>query len=456
MAFVVALNQFRPLIGEHGLTPVPRFVARVGFRRSPSLFAWHYSDRFFALCCWLGIALSAAALVGVTDRLPLAGWMAAWFLLWALYLSIVNVGQTWYSFGWETLLLETGFLAIFLGPAHVAPPVLVLWALRWLLFRLEFGAGLIKIRGDSCWRDLTCLDHHHETQPMPGPLSWYFHHLPAPLHRVEVLVNHVTQLVVVFGLLMPQPVATVAALFMIVTQAYLVVSGNFSWLNALTLVLALPVVDGRWLEAVLPVQAPSDLAAPAWHTWLVVALAAAVVVMSWWPVRNLLSKGQAMNASFSPLHLVNTYGAFGSVTRVRHEVVISGTDDPVLRDGTAWREYEFKGKPGDVRRRPPQVAPYHLRLDWLLWFVAISPGYGEPWLGRLLVKLLEGDRATLALLRSSPFPPEAPPVFVRAQVHRYRYTTPAERRASGAWWSRELVGDLVRPMSLRDAGLRTR
>ncbi|SDQ35574.1 lipase maturation factor family protein [Quadrisphaera sp. DSM 44207] len=456
VAFTVALTQFRPLLGERGLTPIPRFLARVPFRRSPSLFSWRYSDRLFAGVCWVGIALSALTLVGVPDRLPLAGWMLVWFALWALYLSIVNVGQTWYGFGWETLLLEAGFLAIFLGPAHVAPPVLVLWLLRWLLFRLEFGAGLIKMRGDRCWRDLTCLEHHHETQPMPGPLSWYFHHLPKPLHKVEVVVNHAMQLVLVFGLLLPQPVASVAALLVIITQGYLVVSGNFSWLNALTLVLAIPVLDGRWLDAVVPVDPPTDLSSPAWHQVLTIALTALVAVLSVGPVRNLLSKRQAMNASFEPLHLVNTYGAFGSITRVRHEVVLSGTDDPAPGPETVWREYEFKAKPGDVHRRPPQIAPYHLRLDWLMWFVAINPGYGDRWLVPLLVRLLEGDRATLKLLRSSPFPPQAPPRWVRASVYRYRYTTPAERRATGAWWTRRHVNDLVRPMSLESSPSRAR
>jgi hypothetical protein len=458
LAFVVALRQFRPLLGENGLTPIPRFVARVPFRRSPSLFSWRYSDRLFAAVCWGGIALSVTTLVGVTDALPLWAWMLVWLAKWALYLSIVNVGQVWYGFGWEMLLLEAGFLAVFLGPAHVAPPVLVLWLLRWLLFRLEFGAGLIKIRGDRCWRDLTCLDHHHETQPMPGPLSWYFHHLPKPLHKVEVLVNHATQLVLVFALFAPQPVASVAALVVIVTQAYLVISGNFSWLNALTLVLAIPVLGWGWLDAVVPVSAPppESLVAPAWHAALVIALTVVVAVLSWWPVRNMLSPGQKMNASFTPLHLVNTYGAFGSITRFRHEVVIEGTDDPDPGPDTVWREYEFRGKPGDVHRRPPQVAPYHLRLDWLMWFVGINPGYGDRWLVPLLGKLLEGDRATLRLLRSSPFPPEAPPASVRARLYRYRFTTPAERRETGAWWSRRYVADLVRPMSRRRSPGRVR
>jgi hypothetical protein len=175
---------------------------------------------------------------------------------------------------------------------------------------------------------------------------------------------------------------------------------------------------------------------------VVLAVAVAVVVLSWWPVRNMLSSGQRMNASFSPLHLVNTYGAFGSVTRVRREVVVEATDDPHPGPGSVWREYEFKGKPGDPRRRPPQVAPYHLRLDWMMWFVGIDPRYGGAWLVPFLRRLLEADPATLRLLRSAPFG-ASPPTAVRARLFRYRYTTPQERRESGAWWHRTVVGDLV-------------
>jgi hypothetical protein len=392
--------------------------------------------------------LSAAALGGLVERLPLWAWTVVWAVLWALYLSIVNVGQIWYGFGWESLLLEAGFLAIFLGPSSVAPPTLILWLLRWLLFRLEFGAGLIKLRGDPCWRDLTCLRYHHETQPMPNPLSWWFHHLGPRLHTVEALANHAMQLVVIWGIFAPQPGATVAALAVVVTQGYLVLSGNFAWLNWLTLVLATSAVDGRVWSRLFHLSSPAQRAAPAWHTWLVVAVAAGLLALSWRPAANLLSRRQRMNASFDPLHLVNTYGAFGSVTRRRYEPVVEGTDDPHPGPGTVWREYEFRGKPGDLHRRPRQFAPYHLRLDWLMWFVGIDPGYGGRWLPPFLRLLLQGDPATVRLLRRSPFPPDAPPAFVRVLLYRYRFTTREERRATGAWWSRSPAGVLVDPVSL--------
>jgi hypothetical protein len=398
------------------------------------------------------VALAAAALAGLPEQGPAWVSAAVWLALWALYLSVVNVGQTFYGFGWETLLLEAGFLAAFLGPAATAPPTLVLWLYRWLLFRVEFGAGLIKLRGDRCWRDLSCLDYHHETQPLPGPLSWFFHHLPRPLHRAEVLANHATQLVVPFGLFAPQPVARVAALVIVVTQAWLLVSGNFSWLNLITIVLACAALDDTLLRAVLPVGPPAILADPArWQQAAVVGLFALVAALSIRPAGNLVARRQLMNASFDPLRLVNTYGAFGAITRVRREVVLEGTDDPAPGPATVWREYQFKAKPGDPRRRPRQVAPYHLRLDWLLWFAAMSPPAAHPWLVTLVTRLLEHDKATLALLGPDPFP-DRPPALVRARLYRYRFTTPAERRQTGAWWSRDLVGEYLPPLRLGPRG----
>ncbi|MCP9995056.1 lipase maturation factor family protein [Streptomyces werraensis] len=441
VAFAAAALQFRALIGERGMLPVPRFVERVPARRSPSLFHLHYSDRFFAGCAWAGFAVAAALLAGADALVPLWAAMLLWLVPWALYLSIVNVGQTWYAFGWESLLLEVGFLGVFLGNDGVAPPVVVLFLLRWVLFRVEFGAGLIKMRGDECWRRLTCLDHHHETQPMPGPLSWFFHHLPKPLHRVETAANHVTQLAVPFLLFAPQPVASAAAALMIVTQLWLVLSGNFAWLNWITIVLALPAV--AWPSDVPPV---GD--APLWYVVVVLAVSALLLGLSHAPVRNMLSRRQVMNRSFDPLHLVNTYGAFGTVGRVRHEVVLEGTADEAPREDSDWREYEFKGKPGDPRRWPRQFAPYHLRLDWLMWFAALSPAYASPWFGRLVERLLENDPDTLRLLRRSPFPADAPPRHIRARLFRYRFTTWRELRETGACWERTYVREFLPPTRL--------
>lgn len=438
-AFLTAALQFRALTGERGMLPVPALLRRTDWRTAPGLFRLHYSDRFFALVAWTGCALALALLAGLDNRVPLGAAMVLWALPWALYLSIVQVGGVWYGFGWESLLLETGFLSVFLGNADTAPPVLVLWLLRWVLFRVEFGAGLIKIRGDACWRELTCLYFHHETQPMPGPLSWFFHRLPRPLHRVEAAANHVTQLLVPLLLFTPQPVAGAAAALMIVTQLWLVLSGNFAWLNWLTITLALPALD--WSRITGEHARPG---APVWYEVVVLAVTALVLVLSYRPARNLVSRRQVMNRSFDPLHLVNTYGAFGSISRVRLEVVVEGTEEHVPHSGTVWKEYGFRGKPGDPRRLPRQFAPYHLRLDWMMWFAALSPAYARPWFGPFVDRLLANDRDTLRLLRHNPFP-DAPPAHVRARVFRYRYTTWHELRATGRWWDRTFVRDFPHP-----------
>jgi hypothetical protein len=450
VAFLAAVRQIRPLLGADGLQPIARYVARVPFRSAPSLFHLRYSDRLVAAVGWTGLVVAAANLLGIPQRGPVALSMLAWLVLWVLYQSIVNVGQTFYGFGWESLLLEVGFLAVFLGDADARPAVVTMWLLRWLLFRLELGAGLIKLRGDPCWRDLTCLRYHHETQPMPNPLSWWFHHLPMPLHRIEVAANHATQLVVPWFLFAPEPLGTAAAVIVVVTQLWLMLSGNFSWLNFLTIALGLAAIDGSLLARVLPVDAPLHLSpVPVWFTVLSGALLVLVATLSWSPVRNMLSKRQRMNASFDNLHLVGSYGAFGSITKVRYEIIVEGTSDAFPSPASEWRAYELKAKPGDPHRRPPQVAPYHLRLDWLFWFAALSPGYAEGWFAPFLQRLLEGDRPTLKLLRHDPFP-DAPPTYVRARLFRYRFTTRAERRATGAWWERTFAGDFVRPVSLAD------
>jgi lipase maturation factor len=447
IAFLVTVNQFRPLLGERGLLPAPDFLTRVPFRRLPSLFHVRYSDRLLLVAAWSGVFLSVAVVIGLVDAAPLLVWMLVWFVMWVLYLSIVNIGQTFYAFGWESLLLEAGFFAIFLGPAWMAPPLLVVCMIRWLLFRVELGAGLIKIRADPCWRDLTCLDYHHETQPMPNPLSRFFHHLPKPMHRAEVLGNHFAQLVAPFGLALPQPGSDIAGVVIVLTQGWLVLSGNFSWLNAVTIVCAVAAFNNDALSAVLPVPVPLLTAPPLWFQAVLVALTVAVLALSYWPARNLVSRRQLMNFSFNPLHLLNAYGAFGSITRIRYEIAIEGTAAADLTQSVHWSEYEFKGKPGDPRRIPPQIAPYHLRLDWLMWFAAMSTPLDHPWFVPLLIKLLEDDRPTLKLLRRNPFP-HGPPTFIRARLYRYRFSTRRERRETGNWWIRDLVGDYLPPVRL--------
>ncbi|MET0975614.1 MAG: lipase maturation factor family protein [Leifsonia sp.] len=453
IAFVSSLNQFRALLGEHGLLPVPDFVPMLkrapGRHRGFSLFRWRYSDRLLAAVCWLGILLAASVVLG----LPQLGqpWVPVlvFLLIWLLYMSIVTVGQTFYGFGWEMLLLEAGFTVGFLGSNQVPPPTWMIFLVAWLVFRLEFGAGMIKIRGGSEWRDLTALYFHHETQPMPGPLSRQAHLLPRWMHRGEVLGNHFAQLIVPFLLFAPQPIASVAAAIVILTQLWLVITGNFAWLNWITIVLAFARISDPVAHAVLPFI-PEDWSAeaatsPSWWVAIVGLVSALLVVLSWWPLKNLFARRQLMNASFNRWQLVNAYGAFGTVTRQRVEVVIEASQDEDLI-AAEWHEYEFKGKPGDVRRIPRQWAPYHLRLDWLMWFLPLGTVH-EQWFYALLEKLLLADAATLRLLRLAPFGTD-PPRYIRVRTYVYRFSTRAELRESGDRWVRDPLSVVIGPVAL--------
>ena len=222
-------------------------------------------------------------------------------------------------------------------------------------------------------------------------------------------------------------------------------------LNLTTILLAISAFDDRALAHVLPLHPAPGVAFVGFDA-VVAVIVVLLLALSYRPARNLISREQIMNTSFDPLRLVNTYGAFGSVTRERNEVVLEATNDETITDDTLWREYEFRGKPGDPMRRPPQWAPYHLRLDWLMWFAGLSPGYASAWLLPLVTKLLENDRATLRLLRRNPFP-QKPPHAIRAVSYRYRFTTWRERRETGAWWVRTRLGEYFPPVTLRGSRL---
>jgi hypothetical protein len=456
VAFLAVVRQFKPLLGENGLLPVPVYLQHTTWRESPSLFRWHYSDRLLDIVAWTGLILSIFALAGLTEAGSLWLSIAAWLLLYILYLSITNVGQKFFGFGWESMLLEAGFFTAFLGPSHIQPTVIPIVILRWMLFRTELGAGLIKLRHDPCWRNLTCLYYHYETQPLPNPLSWYFHRIPAPMHRLSALVSHIIQVIVPFALFAPQPVASIAGALIIFHQLVLIVSGNYSWLNWLTVVLGLSAFDDRILSFAIPLHTPSLAARPLGFDVILYLLAAFTVALSIQPALNLISRSQLMNYNYNPFHLVGAYGAFGQVGRERYEIVIEGTSDRVITADTRWREYSFKAKPGDPKRTPPQVAPYHLRLDWLIWFLPFSvvvtgngirvPGYSR-WFFNFIHRLLTADLALLRLMGNNPFP-EHPPAFIRALFYQYRFTTPEEKRQTGEWWNRRLLGTYFPPMSL--------
>jgi hypothetical protein len=465
-AFLILVQQQDPLIGDGGILPAGRYLARieavVGSRADaisalPTLFWLDASDGARHAAAWAGFGLSLAVLLGATNAL-------LQLALWALYLSFVQVGQLFYGYGWETQLCETGFLAIFLcpvrsiGPFASAPPPLVIWLYRWLIARIMVGAGLIKLRGDSCWRDLTCLVYHYETQPVPNPLSWWLNAAPRWVHVAGTAFNHAVELGAPFLMLAGRIGCRIAGVAFIAFQLVLIASGNLSFLNWLTIVPAIACLDDGWLRHAIPARwrgtVETQLAGcvPSYSQRVAAALLTALVAaLSIAPVRNMLSPHQAMNRSFDPLHLVNTYGAFGSVGRERYEIVLEGTRDAEPGPNAHWEAYEFPCKPGDPQRRPCVISPYHYRIDWQLWFAAMSEIGDEPWLVRLVWKLLRGDADVKPLLARDPFP-DAPPRFVRAELWRYQFTRPGD--GSNAWWRRTWTREYLRPVSLDDPALR--
>src|SRR5947207_15707463 len=328
VAFLVAAKQLVPLIGENGLMPATHFLNMVqtelgsrsaGMLRVPTLFWFGISDDALSIFSWIGFALSLVVLGGYANAILLA-------VLWAMYMSIVHIGQIWYGYGWEIQLLETGFLSIFLCPLldgrpfpNSRPPILVFWLFRWLGFRIMVGAGLIKLRGDECWRDLTCMFYHYETQPIPSPISRYLHFAPHWFHRLETFWNHFVELVVPWFSFGPRTARHIAGALLVTFQIILIISGNLSFLNYLTIIPFLACFDDTFLRHVLPkslVKRAEEAAARSHpsrvNNGIAVALSILVAWLSVAPVLNLIGGRQLMNYSFDPLDLVNTYGAFGT------------------------------------------------------------------------------------------------------------------------------------------------
>jgi hypothetical protein len=466
VAFFSLSRQMDGLIGSHGLLPVARFLGIVreaagaaAIFRVPTLFWLASSDGVLHATCYAGLGLSLLALFGISNALVMGA-------LWLLYSSFVHVGQVFYGYGWELLTLEAGFLAIFLaapprfgGRAGAPPPVAIVWLLRWLTFRVMLGAGLIKLRGDPCWVHLTCLVDHYQTQPNPSPLSYYFHALPGRVNKLGVLFNHFAELVVPWGVLGPRRIRHAAGAVIIAFQGVLILSGNLSFLNWLTIVVATSCFDDSLLLGSLPrgarerfreriAAASRSSVQSAARRLTLRAVVGVVLTLSVFPVVNMISPDQRMNASFDPLRLVNTYGAFGSVEHERHEVVLEGTWDDPLSGEARWSEYEFPCKPGDPARRPCLVTPYHYRLDWQMWFAGLSSPEREPWVLKLVHELLRENPAVTALLARDPFVGR-PPRYVRALLYRYRFAV--DRRTG--WWERGLLGEYLRPLSLDDPEL---
>src|SRR5213595_1690484 len=465
IAFLVAAQQLVPLVGEHGLTPATHFLERIQAHfgssaaaalQLPSLFWFGISDHALIIFAWTGFALSLVVFACYANAIILIA-------LWAMYMSNIHIGQIWYGYGWETQLLETGFLSIFLCPLldgrpfpKCRPPLLVIWLFRWLGFRIMIGAGLIKLRGDQCWGDLTCLYYHYETQPIPSPISRYLHFAPHWFHKFGTAWNHFIELVVPWFSFDPRTARHIAGILLVSFQIVLIISGNLSFLNYVTIIPFLACFDDTFLRRFLPAslvrraeQAAQESEPSRINNTIAIALSILVIYLSIAPMLNLVSGRQLMNYSYDPLDLVNTYGAFGTVGRERPEIIFEGTDDALITGNTQWKEYEFKAKPGDPYRRPAIIAPYQCRIDWQIWFAAMASPAEYPWTLHFVWKLLHNDRGTLSLLADNPFP-NAPPHYIRARLYRYRFASVGEK----GWWRRELISEWLPALSTDNQELR--
>jgi hypothetical protein len=328
---------------------------------------------------------------------------------------------------------------------------------RWLIFRIMLGSGLIKFRGDKIWRNGTALYYYFETQPIPGPLTRWFHFLPHSLLKIGVWLNWLAELVAPWFVFWPRIARHIAGSVIVLFQVAIILSGNLSFLNWLTIVPALACFDDSFWSRLLPRALVRKAETAAEHaeesqpmktTAFIVAVI--VALLSIQPAVNILSSEQVMNTSFDPLDLVNTYGAFGSVGQERFNVVFEGTMDDTTGNKANWKPYIYKGLPVIPDKQPPQIAPYQLRLDWQMWFAAMSSADQYPWTYNLVWKLLHNDPGAIGLFAGNPFP-DKPPRFIRAVLYRYKFAKPDNPQ--GLWWTREPIGNWIPVLSLNDPQL---
>lgn len=457
------------LIGPGGILPFPSLLEAVGrrfgaeaYRLVPTLLWLKPTAGALSLLCGSGTLLSV---VVILDFAP----GPALFALWVLYLSLVDVGGDFLSFQWDMLLLETGFLAALWAPWRLRPngkdaePSRVwLWLLRFLLFRLMFESGCVKLMsGDSAWRELTALTYHYETQPLPTWLGWYAHLLPAWFHRACAAAMFAVELGAPWLIFLPRRPRLLAAGAFSSLMLLIALTGNYCFFNLLAAALCVTLCDDLFWEGVLPKPlwrraASAEAVRPAASVWrgrLRAAAAAPLVLAGLLQLTGLFRGGLSVPswvaAGFNAvqnLRLVNSYGLFAVMTRPRYEIAVEGSED-----GGQWREYTFKWKPGPLSRGPGFVAPLQPRLDWQMWFAALGSLQDNRWFVNFLSRLFEGRPEVLALLEKNPFP-QAPPAYLRATLYEYRFTTWAERRATGDWWVREFKRPYCPVLSSRPQG----
>lgn len=462
LAFGSLQAQLLGLIGSDGIVPAQELLksiaAKVGderFHLLPTLCWIDASDAFLQFLCVGGMVLSGLLILDVAPAVVL-------FLLWAFYLSLSNVGNVFLQFQWDALLLETGLLAIFLAPLYVirrrgrvppGPSWIAVWLLRWLLIRLMFLSGAVKLgSGDETWRNLTALTVHYETQPLSNWVAWHFHQLPLWFHKFSCGLMFTIELVCPFLILLGRWGRRVAFGGFVFLQLCIILTGNYGFFNFLTLALCILLLDdGFWPNRMRRWFGRNGLVREwRWPGWLMTPLGAVVIVLTLMPaLRRLGVKVEWPTAAteayrfVSPANSFNSYGLFAAMTHSRPEIVVEGSDD-----GSTWKAYEFRYKPGDPMRAPPFVAPHMPRLDWQMWFAALSNVNEEPWFVFFCKRLLEGSPSVLGLIETNPFP-DRPPRYVRAMLYDYRFTDKATHAANGRWWRRELQGVYCPPLDLK-------
>jgi predicted DCC family thiol-disulfide oxidoreductase YuxK len=466
------------LIGSHGISPVAEFLRSVreyygaGVGQVPTLFWLNAGDGTIKAVWIAGVCLSAALLLGVR-------WRIVRIALFVLYLSLVTAGQEFMGYQWDALLLEAGFLAILLGSSPI-----VVWLYRWLLFRLVFLSGVVKLAsGDPTWRHFTALPVHYETQPLPTPLAWYMYQLPGWFQRGSVGIVFFVELIVPFFIFAPRRARLAAAGAMVFLQVLILLTGNYAFFNLLTISFCLFLMDDALLGRVMPARFRPSAAKAGVESGPVTARRDVASYVSTGSTRGvrvaesgygrrvfaravcrsfaalaLLVGGFQVARPFgvrwapaefvtqvvSPFQVINSDRLFAVMTTTRPEIVSEGSNDVVN-----WLPYEFKYKPGNLSRRPTWVAPHQPRLDWQMWFAALGSYQSDPWIIRFMARLLEGSPEVLELLRGNPFP-ERPPRYVRAMLYEYHFASAAERKGSGAWWRSELKGVYVPAVSLKE------
>jgi hypothetical protein len=435
IAFVSFGVQAEGLIGSQGILPLAKYLH--GMHQTLGVGAYWYAPTVFWIdasdaalrVVWIGgAALAIVLMLGFFRR-------ACLIALLILYISISTAGQDFWSFQWDILLTEAGFLAIFADDSAGR-----VWLFRWLLFRLMFMSGLVKLlSGDPTWRDLTALHYHYLTQPLPTPVAWYMDQLPLWFQKASTAFVFFVELLVPFLIFAPTKPRRIAAGLLIGLQALILLTGNYTFFNLLAIALCI------FLFAEQPGEARPENRT---HRGVTVALMVFVLTTSGLQFLETLrmplpAPAQGYLAWISPLRLINSYGLFAVMTTTRLEIVVEGAND-----GTHWLAYEFRYKPGDVRRAPPWVAPYQPRLDWQMWFAALGSAGENPWFYNFAARLMQGSAPVLGLLKYNPFP-GSPPRYIRAMVYEYRFTDFAERKRTGAWWKREEKATYLPPIALR-------